>query len=103
MVDYRKVRTYVVPPPPEDSNYILTPFIDNHLDPIAGSFQAYKGGAFSGERYLDKYKEYQMQAKEEARAEAFRQSEERAAMRQDEAEYERWAHEQEGEEEEERK
>lgn len=44
-----------------------------------------------------------MQAKEEARAEAFRQSEERAAMRQGEVEYERWAHEQEGEEEEERK
>ncbi|KAK9462710.1 mitochondrial 54S ribosomal protein mL41 [Lipomyces oligophaga] len=57
IIDYRKVRTYVVPPSLEECK--LTPYMPNTLPPLRNNFQGYTG-AKDGAWYIDKYKQYRM-------------------------------------------
>lgn len=73
MIEWRKVRTYVVPPGLKDFKvelssttvayrliYIsqqLTPFVTKKMEPLKGDFGGDPKGGFSGERYLNRWKE----------------------------------------------
>ncbi|KAL8807634.1 MAG: hypothetical protein Q9182_000618 [Xanthomendoza sp. 2 TL-2023] len=54
ILDYRKVRTYVVPKDLKD--FRLTPFVTKTMEPLKGSFEGDLKGGLSGERYLDRWK-----------------------------------------------
>ncbi|KAL8863283.1 MAG: hypothetical protein Q9178_000658 [Gyalolechia marmorata] len=54
IVDYKKVRTYVVPKDLKD--FKLTPFVTKTMEPLKGFFEGDPKGGLSGERYLDRWK-----------------------------------------------
>ncbi|KAI4276594.1 MAG: hypothetical protein LQ337_002377 [Flavoplaca oasis] len=54
IIDYRKVRTYVVPTDLKD--FKLTPFVTKTMEPLKGHFEGDPKGGLSGERYLDRWK-----------------------------------------------
>ncbi|KAH6680312.1 mitochondrial ribosomal protein L27-domain-containing protein [Halenospora varia] len=55
IIDWEKVRTYVVPE--GLSNCKLSPFVTKKIRPQKGRFEGDPKGAFSGERYLEKWKQ----------------------------------------------
>ncbi|KAF8866933.1 hypothetical protein BDZ45DRAFT_577785 [Acephala macrosclerotiorum] len=54
IIDWDKVRTYVVPKNLAD--FKLTPFVTRKMKPIKGRFEGDPKGALSGEAYLAKWK-----------------------------------------------
>ncbi|KAL8759196.1 MAG: hypothetical protein Q9199_000954 [Rusavskia elegans] len=54
IIDYKKVRTYVVPTDLKD--FKLTPFVTKTMEPLKGLFEGDPKGGLSGERYLDRWK-----------------------------------------------
>ncbi|RFU31667.1 hypothetical protein B7463_g4676, partial [Scytalidium lignicola] len=54
VIDWAKVRTYVVPANLKD--FKLTPFVTRKMKPIKGRFERDPKGALSGEAYLAKWK-----------------------------------------------
>ncbi|KAL8671845.1 MAG: hypothetical protein Q9168_003661 [Polycauliona sp. 1 TL-2023] len=54
IIDYRKVRTYVVPANLKD--FKLTPFVTKTMEPLKGDFEGDAKGGLSGDRYLDRWK-----------------------------------------------
>ncbi|TVY27644.1 54S ribosomal protein, mitochondrial [Lachnellula hyalina] len=54
LIDWDKVRTYVVPENLKD--FKLTPFVTKKIKPFKGRFEGDPKGAFSGEAYLNKWK-----------------------------------------------
>ncbi|KAL8679745.1 MAG: hypothetical protein Q9224_000284 [Gallowayella concinna] len=54
IIDYKKVRTYVVPKDLKD--FKLTPFVTKTMEPLKGFFEGDPKGGLSGERYLDRWK-----------------------------------------------
>ncbi|KAI9839427.1 MAG: hypothetical protein M1837_002076 [Sclerophora amabilis] len=54
-IDWSKVRTYVVPEGLKDFN--LTPFVTRKIKVTRGRFEGNPKGGFSGERYLDRWKQ----------------------------------------------
>ncbi|KAI4104526.1 MAG: hypothetical protein LQ339_003829 [Xanthoria mediterranea] len=54
VIDYKKVRTYVVPADLKD--FKLTPFVTKTMEPLKGFFEGDRKGGLSGERYLDRWK-----------------------------------------------
>ncbi|KAK9469588.1 mitochondrial ribosomal protein L27-domain-containing protein [Lipomyces arxii] len=64
MVDYYKVRTYVVPAGLDDTE--LTPYCNNSLRPVKNEFAGYRLGPYDGELYLEKYNEYETYGADES-------------------------------------
>ncbi|KAK7204313.1 mitochondrial ribosomal protein L27-domain-containing protein [Myxozyma melibiosi] len=64
IIDYQKVRTYVVPDELVTTN--LAPYLPNTLPPLKNTFAGYKGGPSDGNWYLDKYREYLKYGADEA-------------------------------------
>ncbi|KAL8939976.1 MAG: hypothetical protein Q9211_002504 [Gyalolechia sp. 1 TL-2023] len=54
VLDYEKVRTYVVPKDLKD--FKLTPFVTKNMEPLKGDFAGDPKGGLSGARYLEKWK-----------------------------------------------
>ncbi|CAL3966456.1 hypothetical protein PZA11_003107 [Diplocarpon coronariae] len=54
IIDWTKVRTYVVPESLKDCK--LTPFVTKKMKPTIGRFEGDPKGAFSGEAYLKRWK-----------------------------------------------
>ncbi|KAI4170380.1 MAG: hypothetical protein LQ343_005002 [Gyalolechia ehrenbergii] len=54
VLDYAKVRTYVVPKDLKD--FKLTPFVTKNMELLKGDFEGDPKGGLSGERYLEKWK-----------------------------------------------
>ncbi|MCJ1367679.1 hypothetical protein MMC16_006813 [Acarospora aff. strigata] len=54
IIEWHKVRTYVVPPALKDFN--LTPFVTRNMEPTRGRFDGDPKGALSGTQYLTKWK-----------------------------------------------
>ncbi|KAI9825394.1 MAG: hypothetical protein M1832_001124 [Thelocarpon impressellum] len=55
IIDWNKVRTYVVPTGLKD--FTLTPFVTRKMKPTRGRFEGDPKGALSGLRYLARWKE----------------------------------------------
>ncbi|CAD6568340.1 MAG: hypothetical protein ASARMPREDX12_001373 [Alectoria sarmentosa] len=55
MIEWRKVRTYVVPEQLKDCK--LTPFVTKRMKPTKGRFEGESKGGLSGEGYLKRWKE----------------------------------------------
>ncbi|KXJ96745.1 mitochondrial ribosomal protein L27-domain-containing protein [Microdochium bolleyi] len=53
VVDYSKVRTYVVP---DLKGFQLTPFVTNKIESIHGRYEGYAKGPRSPELYLERWK-----------------------------------------------
>ncbi|KAK9376949.1 mitochondrial 54S ribosomal protein mL41 [Lipomyces chichibuensis] len=56
IIDYHKVRTYVVPEGLSTTK--LAPYVSLRLPEVHNEFKGYKFGAYDGKLYIDKYKEY---------------------------------------------
>jgi len=54
IIEWEKVRTYVVPPNLKD--FHLSPFITRRMKPTKGRFEGDPKGAFSGDAYLKRWK-----------------------------------------------
>ncbi|KAI0483659.1 mitochondrial ribosomal protein L27-domain-containing protein [Xylaria cf. heliscus] len=54
IIDWKKVRTYVVPSGLE--NFSLTPFVTTKIENIRGRYEGYPKGPKSPELYLDRWK-----------------------------------------------
>ncbi|KAI9678864.1 MAG: hypothetical protein M1817_005924 [Caeruleum heppii] len=54
IIEWHKVRTYVVPPGLKD--FRLTPFVTRKMRPTRGSFDGDSKGGLSGARYLARWK-----------------------------------------------
>jgi len=53
VVDYSKVRTYVVP---DLTGFKLTPFVSRKIENVHGQYQGYAKGPRSPELYLERWK-----------------------------------------------
>ncbi|KAH8599757.1 50S ribosomal protein-like protein YmL27 [Bisporella sp. PMI_857] len=54
VIDWSKVRTYVVPENLKD--FKLTPFVTKNVEPLRGRFEKDPKGGFSGEAYITRWK-----------------------------------------------
>ncbi|KAI1325027.1 mitochondrial ribosomal protein L27-domain-containing protein [Xylariaceae sp. FL0255] len=54
ILDYKKVRTYVVPA--DLDTFKLTPFVSNKIQQVRGSYTGYPEGPKSAELYLSRWK-----------------------------------------------
>ncbi|KAL8642425.1 MAG: hypothetical protein Q9228_000893 [Teloschistes exilis] len=54
VIDYAKVRTYVVPK--DLKGFKLTPFVTKNMEPRKGEFGGDPKGPLSGEKYLERWK-----------------------------------------------
>ncbi|MCJ1253374.1 hypothetical protein MMC24_001185 [Lignoscripta atroalba] len=54
VIDWRKVRTYVVPQDLKD--FKLTPFVTKNMEPLKGYYPGDRIGGMNGERYLNQWK-----------------------------------------------
>lgn len=54
VVEWKKVRTYVVPANLKD--FTLTPFVTQKMEKTRGRFEGQSKGGFSGQCYLERWK-----------------------------------------------
>ncbi|KAK9448032.1 mitochondrial 54S ribosomal protein mL41 [Limtongia smithiae] len=56
IIDFQKVRTYVVPEELHDTQ--LTPYAPKTLPRLINTYKGYQNGSFDGQWYIDKHEEY---------------------------------------------